>query len=425
MPVQSATDVGGVWSAGGMENLRLLDETHADVRLEFGLAEAEIAAEAIARATAAQMNAIVEVLAEARRHPELYVLPAMLETMRDDEVRSYAERAAAADVATRIGMAEGTVFALAHQGRALRRATPRFWAVFRDGGLSAANARALGDRVADVAEHRWRELDDAALDFASLAPARFTARLRTVVERLATEPLVVRHRRAADRRRVCVDSDRDGMSWLSLYVPDEAAARTMAHLDAIARDLGARADEPRTRDQLRADAAIDLLTSAGGAGAVRATVMVTVPVQTLLGLSDEPATLDGVIPIDADTARRLAADAPSFTRLLVHPVSSAVLDLDRTTYRVPSDLRRLVLSRHPRCVFPGCGRRAVDADVDHRVDWEAGGTTSISNLAPLCRHHHRMKHLTEWRYRPDPAGTGFVWTSPTGAVHRTGEPPPF
>ncbi len=417
-------DVGGAWSTEGMETLRPLDESHPEVRVVFGLAEAEFAASAIARATAAQMHAIVRVLREAGEHPELFVDAAETSGMTEFEVRSYAERAAGADLATRIGMAEGTVFALAFQGRELLRATPGVWAAFREGEISAANARALADRVADVPEHRWRDLDDAALGMATLAPARFAGRLRNVVERLATEPLAVRHRRAAERRRVCVDRDRDGMSWLSLHVSDAAAARVLARLDEAATRLSGLPGETRTRDQLRADVAVDLLaTGPGGESSVRATVLVTVPVLTLLGLSDQPATLDGVTPIDADTARRLAADAPSFHRLLTHPVSGAVLDVDRTTYRVPADLRRAVLATHPRCVFPGCGRRAADSDLDHGRDWARGGGTSFANLAPLCRHHHRMKHLTAWSYQR--SDSAFEWTSPTGAVQRADDPPPF
>jgi hypothetical protein len=407
-----------------MDDLWLLEETHSDVRLEFGLAEAEIAAAAIARATSAQMRAIVDVLDEARRHPGSFIVPQMIGRMADEELRSYAERAAAADLATRIGMAEGTVFVLAHQGRSLLRAAPRVWAAFRDGGISAPNARALADRVADVPESRWRELDEAALTIAGLAPARFAGRLRTVVERLATEPLAVRHRRAAERRRVCVDPDRDGMAWLGFSVPDEAAARVMARLNEEARRLSSLPGETRTRDQLRADIAVDLLTTGpGGESAVRATVLVTVPVLTLLGCSDEPATLDGVTPIDAQRARQIAAEAPSFHRILTHPVSSAVLDLDRTSYRVPADLRRAVQAQHPRCVFAGCGRRARDSDLDHSDDWADGGVTSFANLAPLCRHHHRLKHVTRWRYRR--VERAFEWTSPTGAVHRSDDPPPF
>ncbi len=223
---------------------------------------------------------------------------------------------------------------------------------------------------------------------------------------------------------MCVDPDRDGMSWLSLHVADEAASRAKARLDDAARRLAAIPGETRTMDQLRADIAIDLLTTGqGGDSSVRATVMVTVPVLTLLGLSEQPGTLDGVIPIDADTARRLAADAPSFHRILTHPVSGTVLDVDRTTYRVPADLRRAVLTRHPRCVFPGCGRRARDSDLDHGIDWARGGGTAFENLAPLCRHHHRMKHISLWRYRR--VERAFEWTSPTGVIHRVDDPPPF
>lgn len=405
-----------------MEEPRLLDPTHPEVRLEFGMAEAEVAASAIARSTAAQMRVIVAVLAEARRHPEALLDRAAIEMLSRVDRVDYAERAAVADLATRIGMAEGTVVALARQGEQLATATPRVWALFRDGGISAPNARFLADRAVEVAPERWYELDLGALEMASLAPARFVARLRALVDRLASEPLVERHRRAAERRRVCVDADRDGMSWLSMYVTDVDAARVMARLDATAAAKDG-AGETRTRDQLRADAAVDLLTSnSDGSPAVRAVVSVTVPVLTLLGASDEGGSLDGRIPIDAETARRLVGDATSLTRLLTDPISGTLLDVDARAYRIPAALRRAVLAREPRCAFAGCGRRARDGDLDHTLAWVDGGATTAANLRPLCRHHHRLKHVTRWELRAEPDTT---WTSPTGAVHRANDPPPF
>jgi hypothetical protein len=405
-----------------MEDLRLLDPSLVDVRLEFGMAEAEIAAAAIARSTAAQMRAILGVLDEVRADPSVMLDPVEATMLTPADRVDYAQRAAVADLATRIGMAEGTVVALARQGAALRAATPRVWSRFCEGEISAPNARLLADRTAEVHPDRWYELDAEADGFAGLAPARFAARLRTLVERLATEPLVVRHRRAVDRRRVCVDADRDGMSWLSMFVPDADAARVMARLDATADALQVDG-ETRTRDQLRADAAVDLLTTdSTGTPTVRATVNVTVPVTTLLGVSDEPGTLDGCVPIDADTARLLAAGAPSFTRILTHPITGALLDVDRGTYRIPSDLRRAVLTRYPRCVFPGCGRRAVECDLDHTRAAADGGQTCPGNLKPLCRHHHRVKHVTRWDFTADPDP---IWTSPTGITHRANDPPPF
>lgn len=146
---------------------------------------------------------------------------------------------------------------------------------------------------------------------------------------------------------------------------------------------------------------------------------------TLLGQSDEPGILHGVGPIDAETARLLAAEAPSFSRILTHPVTGAVLALDRTRYRVPADLRRTVAHRDRTCRFAGCGRRATRCDIDHIIEWQDGGATDAANLMHLCRHHHRLKSVARWQAQPpDPGSTTVTWTSPTGNNVET-DPPPF
>ncbi|WP_162240165.1 HNH endonuclease signature motif containing protein, partial [Rathayibacter sp. Leaf296] len=159
---------------------------------------------------------------------------------------------------------------------------------------------------------------------------------------------------------------------------------------------------------------------------IRPRVSVTVPVLTLLGRSDEPGILDGYGPIDPATARRLAADAPSFTRILTHPETGAVLSVGRTSYRVPADLRRALATRDVTCRFPGCTRSARDSDIDHTVEWQHDGRTDSDNLAHLCRHHHRLRHTTTWRVHHRPGGI-LGWTSPTGRHHTTApetpEPP--
>jgi hypothetical protein len=150
---------------------------------------------------------------------------------------------------------------------------------------------------------------------------------------------------------------------------------------------------------------------------------VLVPMMTLLGLADEPATLDGYGPIDADTARRLAAHAPSFHRILTHPVMGTVLDVDRTVYRPPADLTRWLRLRDGTCRFSGCGRAAKNCDIDHTRDWGKGGRTAADNLAHLSRRHHTLKHHSRWTVEPG-AGGILTWTSPTGHVS-TSDPPPF
>lgn len=414
-----------------MENPTLLDPVNADVRVAFGLAEAEYAFASVSRNTAELMRAIVSVLAEARRHPEVYVgdLP-----VPDAERRDFAQRAAVADLATRIGMAEGTVIAYERQAVALRRATPGLWARFADGEVSVPNMRAVADRIPEIHENRYREFDEAASRFATLAPSRFAVRLRRLVEQLCTEPLTVRQRRAESARRVFLDHDRDGMAWFGIHLPAVAGELAWAHVDGAARSLAAADGETRTLDQLRADVARDLLTSPGAASSgtgtgtgtgvgVGVTVAVTVPVLTLLGVSDVPGTLEGRIPVDAETARHLAGDVPTWQRILTDPVSGTVLDVDRRSYRVPADLARWLRVRDVTCTFPGCGRSANGCDLDHTVAWADGGATSASNLAALCRNHHRLKHNTGWRVERDADGP--TWTSPTGETHRAHPPPPF
>lgn len=155
--------------------------------------------------------------------------------------------------------------------------------------------------------------------------------------------------------------------------------------------------------------------------ALRPTVAVTVPVLTLLGLSDEPGSLDGYGPIDPRTARLLAAHAPSFIRLLTHPESGTVLSVGRERYAVPADLRTWLRLRDGTCRFPGCPRPAARSDLDHTTPFHehgARGSTAASNLAHLCRMHHRLKHMSRWQVEHMPDAR-LAWTSPTGRRHVT------
>lgn len=151
---------------------------------------------------------------------------------------------------------------------------------------------------------------------------------------------------------------------------------------------------------------------------VRADVVLTVPVLSLLGHSDDPAELDGFGPIDIETATLLAADAPSFVRVLTHPETGAVLSVGRDRYRIPEDLRRAVRIRDVTCRFPGCRRPARRCDVDHVTAWADGGATANCNLECLCEKHHRLKHEMGWTPTLEPDGA-VRWRSPLGLTYWT------
>jgi hypothetical protein len=108
--------------------------------------------------------------------------------------------------------------------------------------------------------------------------------------------------------------------------------------------------------------------------------------ETLLGLNDEPAELDGHGPITAATVRDLAFAAGStWRRLVTDPVSGYLLDYGRTTYRPPVALADHVRARDVTCRTPNCTRPASKCDLDHVISWPAG-TTSESNLSTQCDH---------------------------------------
>jgi len=402
----------------------LLDPAHPEVRVEFGMARAWVALEQANRATAEQWAAVADTLDEAREYPSVF-LPETPGLSAAERI-AFAVRAAAADLAVRMLQSESSIRTHDAHVHALRASMPRLWAEFREGTISPANARVAAELVISLPdEGDVRARFDAELNEPSrhLTPAAFRARARALRDRLCADDLAERAAEARRTRGVWLDDDVDGMSSLFLRLPAADAHQAYAEIDGTARALAAIEGETRTLAQLRADVASDLLTGARVSGRSNVSVGVTVPVLTLLGRSEEPGTLDGYGPIDAATARELAGHAPSFTRLLVHPVSSAVLDVDRTTYRVPADLKRWLAVRDRTCVFPGCGVRASRADIDHTVDWQHGGQTRADNLAHLCRHHHRLKHHTRWTLRQTPERPR-EWTSPTGEV-RTTDPPPF
>ena len=83
-----------------------------------------------------------------------------------------------------------------------------------------------------------------------------------------------------------------------------------------------------------------------------------------------------------------------------------------TAYRPSKAVTDFVATRDGTCRMWGCDRPATTCDLDHARPWPAGPTTP-TNLAGLCRRHHRLKQRRRWTYQLAPDGTA-TWTSPTG-----------
>lgn len=304
--------------------------------------------------------------------------------------------------------------------------------------LSALERASITERHAEILVGGLDELEselraglfDRALTLAEEQPlGEFRRSLRKLVDSARVVTLAERHEAALSQRRVHVEPVGDGMAWTHLFGPQVEAHAAYGRATAIAKTILAQDGETRTLDQIRADVMADLLIEGtmaahpSEARGIRATVVVTVPALALLEQSDEavaatgadPATIEGIGPIPIARARELCGGDASWMRVLTHPETGMILSVGRTQYAPPAALKRLVKWRADRCMGPGCGMPASRCDVDHTIAWEDGGETSLENLAPLCRGHHKVKHHGGWHLEQLPDSGGAVeWTSPTG-----------
>ncbi|UFU02026.1 HNH endonuclease [Ruania suaedae] len=118
-------------------------------------------------------------------------------------------------------------------------------------------------------------------------------------------------------------------------------------------------------------------------------------------------------PITAEQVRTWCATAG---RVLVRPVIDLNTEYAATTYEASPRLREQVILRDGTCRFPYCHRTARSADLDHIDPHEDGGPTTSTNLAALCRRHHRAKTHAGWTYQVITPGT-YHWASPDGGAY--------
>jgi hypothetical protein len=355
------------------------------------------------------------------------------------------EMAVAAEIGCVLSLGPRAAASFLATSHAVVEALPLTLAALKAGALSWQHAAVMADETAGLDAAGAAALEAHFLDPDAPDPARgcspgqlpahrFRGKARTWRERHHPDSIEARHIKGVADRRVEYRPDQDGMAWLSACLPADKALAGWNRLTAAARSLQGPG-EPRTLSQLRADTFANAVlsgtttpapstgTGAGanaGAGAgqpspVRAQVLVTVPVFALMGLTDEPAVLDGYGPIPPSMARKLVADgAGSFYRVLTDPRDGAPLEIGRTSYRVTGALRAWLRMRDGKCPFPGCSNHSLDNDADHILAWATGGTTGIRNLGQPCPKHHRLRHTTGWKPTPASKNEPPGWTSPAG-----------
>jgi hypothetical protein len=209
----------------------------------------------------------------------------------------------------------------------------------------------------------------------------------------------------------------------ALLVKALAAARESLYQQR--RDQAPEADPP-AMEQQQADALALLAETAlhhgldPGAPGERYQVVVHVDAEVLAD-SDAPgqSAIEDGARVPAGTSQRLACDASRV--VMQHDGDGRVVEVGARTRTIPPALRRALHHRDRSCRFPGCGVRFGQGH--HIRHWAQGGLTTLSNLALLCRRHHRAVHKEGYEVDRQPDGE-LRFRRPDGRTLPDVPPPP-
>ena len=304
----------------------------------------------------------------------------------------------------RVGLHNGAAREWVRVARALGT-LPRLTEALSRGELSYSKVRAL-TRVATP------ETEARLLAVGRAGTAEHVERIvqgwRQVDRRAETRKAVRQH----EGRGLQLYEDADGLVVVRGRLTPEAGALLKRALEAGREVLYQRArrephaggekpmEERPTLAQQQADALGLVAESAlhheldPGAPGERYQVVVHVDAAVLAD-PDQPgqSALEDGAHVPAGTSRRLACDA---SRIVMRQDDGGrAVEIGARTRTIPPALRRALQHRDRGCRFPGCGVRVAEGH--HLHHWAQGGPTTLSNLALLCRRHHRAVHEEGYR----------------------------
>ncbi len=303
------------------------------------------------------------------------------------------------------------------------------WAQVTSGRLPAWRARRIARAVigapADVVDH----LDHTLVTIAhKVGPIQLDRLLDEAMLRLHAEDREIAQIEALDHRHVTLDArsmNHTGVAeltvrgdWKDLHDFDQTLTQ-IAHALATTPD-----GEHATLDTRRAMAIGVLADPTRAVALLDGSPAPRPKKKTVLYLHLSQDAVAGLDPVGRNQTTGHAELEQSIrdwcgrddTHLTVTPVLDLADHVAVDAYEIPDRLRERVTLAQPTCVFPWCTRPAHSCDLDHIDPYQpdAGtGQTADDNLAPLCRHHHRLKTHAGWHYTRIEPGV-YLWTDPHG-----------
>ena len=326
----------------------------------------------------------------------------LLDLIREFDARggwSNGFRSCASWLSWRVGLDPGAARERVRVARALGT-LPRLANALARGELSYSKVRAL-TRVATP------ETEERLLAVGRAGTAEHVERIvrgwRWVDRHAEARETARRHATRALR----VYQDEDGMVIIRGRLAPEVGAVVIQALTAARETLYQRARPEAPMEQQQADALALVAETAlhhgidPGAPGERYQVVVHVDAPVLAD-PDAPgqSVLEDGARVSAETSQRLACDASRV--VMRHDPGGRLTEVGARTRTIPPALRRALQHRDHGCRFPGCG---LPFGQGHHIrHWAHGGPTILSNLALLCRRHHRAVHEEGYQVERQPDG---------------------
>lgn len=153
-----------------------------------------------------------------------------------------------------------------------------------------------------------------------------------------------------------------------------------------------------------------------------ADILVVVDIDTLKSgrHSNTIAETEAGTPLADETISQLACDAT--VRKIETDNSGLALNVGRKSRTATDAQWNAAKSMYPTCAWHGCTTRIQHTQLHHIQYWRHGGKTDMSNLVPLCHHHHDRVHAGGWslKLKPDRSLEHY---KPDKSLWKTTKPP--
>ncbi|MEO6651779.1 MAG: DUF222 domain-containing protein [Ilumatobacteraceae bacterium] len=321
-------------------------------------------------------------------------------------------------------------------------AVPSFADALDDAAITAAHVDALtraGKSLDDDAQRT--ELFDRVAGLVDVAAAatveEFRRRLSLELRAVQRDDGMARLERQRRNTRLRTWVDNDGMWRFSGQFDPVTGVALAARLDAAVQAMFAESvpdtcpsDPIEKQHHLRALAFARLLSSDGdseaGVGVRPGRPEFVVVIDASEGDGTGGPTVDWGIPVEVPgrVVASMAADADVHAVVVRNGVvihAPGRLDLGRSTRLANRAQRRALRGFYRGCAIPGCSVPYDRCKLHHLIWWRHGGHTDLSNLLPLCAHHHSKVHDHQWVVELGPRRELTI-RFPDGTIHNTGPP---